>query len=52
MIKRLKKCVLFGALVIFSGYAQSQNVNIKLAFLTQKLATPPALSNLDPVLTV
>ncbi len=51
MIKRLKKCVLFGALVIFSGYAQSQNVNIKLAFLTQKLATPPALSNLDPVLT-
>lgn len=51
MIKRLKKCLLVVALVMSSGYAQSQSVNIKLAFLTQKLATPPALSNLDPVLT-
>ncbi|HIF18262.1 MAG TPA: branched-chain amino acid ABC transporter substrate-binding protein [Cycloclasticus sp.] len=51
MIKRLRKHVLVSLLVSFSVMAQAGNVNIKLAFLTEKLATPPALSNLDPVLT-
>jgi len=40
-----------GFIALTSGQVLSAPMVVKVAFLTEKLPTPPALSNLDPILT-
>ncbi|MFT6624411.1 MAG: ABC transporter substrate binding protein (PQQ-dependent alcohol dehydrogenase system) [Cycloclasticus sp.] len=49
----MRRLILFlSFLVMFcSSQAQADAVAIKMAYLTEKIYAPPALSNLDPVLT-
>jgi len=49
LTKYLVLCV-YCLMVIFSSHAFASNINVNMAFLTEKMPVPPALSNLDPIL--
>jgi ABC transporter substrate binding protein (PQQ-dependent alcohol dehydrogenase system) len=48
---RLMPFFLFLILLLLPCYSHAKVINVKLAFITEKLPVPPALSNLDTVLT-
>jgi len=51
LIKTSMLIALCGFMALISSQVFAEPVAVKVAFLTEKLPTPPALSNLDPILT-
>ena len=49
-----KKCLVlfvYCLMAVLSGHSLASNIHIEMAFLTEKMPVPPALSNLDPLLS-
>lgn len=51
ILKKYTVLYVYWLMAFFSSYTFADEMNVSMAFLTEKMPTPPALSNLDPILS-
>ncbi|MBV1875148.1 MAG: branched-chain amino acid ABC transporter substrate-binding protein, partial [Cycloclasticus sp.] len=51
IFKKYTVLYVYWLMAFFSSYTFADEMNVSMAFLTEKMPTPPALSNLDPILS-